>query len=414
MNEMRLSQKQLYEILNHVADLALVIDQNGRYLEIFTSREDLLYRPASELIGKEFDEVLPEDKATQFKAVVREAIEQNRPISLDYELQTLGAMHWFCGTVCPLPSWQDGRPAVVLFALDITERKNREARYTLENERMKQAQREAEKALREQEILAMRSDRLRSMGEMAACMAHELNQPLSGIRGFAENVLISVQNGWEVTHEELIHKMNRIIQQTERMSNLINHVHDFSSDAERPVSMIVKASEVVKMALTMVSARFRAHSIDLKAFYQDEESVIRANPYSLEEVLLNILSNAYDALQEKAKTDYGSSKIVEVVVKRQLSDNDEDADNVVIEVRDTGVGMAPEQLQRAFEPFFTTKGPDRGAGLGLAVAKRTMDSLSGRLELLSKIGEGTTARLTFPRFSSTTQHNHDADSAEES
>lgn len=412
MSESRLNQEQLYEILNHIADLALVVDRDGRYLEIFTSREDLLYRPASELIGKTFAEVLPEDKAVLFTKVVRQAIESNEPVSLDYELQTVTANHWFCGTVCPIQLWEDRPKVAVLFAVDITKRKLAEARYETENERMREAQRETEKALREQEVLAMRSDRLRSMGEMAACMAHELNQPLSGIRGFAENVLISIQNGWEVTQEELIHKMSRIVQQTERMSNLINHVHDFSNDAERPVSMVVKACEVVRMALTMVSARFRAHNIDLVAKYLDEDAVIRANPYSLEEVLLNILSNSYDALQEKDKAVPVAQKNVEVVVRSEPSDAPDGSSEVVIEIRDTGVGMLPENLARVFDPFFTTKGPDRGAGLGLAVAKRTMDRLSGRLELFSRVGEGTTARLTFPRFHSTSKRSHESLSEE--
>ena len=248
----------------------------------------------------------------------------------------------------------------------------------------------AEAELEAQRILAQRGDRLRSLGEMAAGIAHELNQPLVGVRGLAEHTLIGLERGWAVAEERVSQRLERIIEQADRMVHIIQHVRLFAREAGKAETKAVQVDEVVQSSQEMLGAQFRAHGLELSAQLGGELPLVRANPFSLEEVLLNLLSNARDAVEERMHQE--EDGFAPQVVTRTGADDG----RVWIEVEDNGTGIPAEIVDKVFDPFFTTKDPDKGTGLGLAIARSILEEFDGELAIRSTPGQGTTVSLLLP------------------
>ncbi len=265
---------------------------------------------------------------------------------------------------------------------DVTERKEDEDRRTVEKE------------LDKQRVLSMRSDRLRSLGEMAAGIAHELNQPLVGVRGMAEHLLLSIVRGWELTEEKIQERAEAIIEQADRMVHIIEHIRMFARESGSPELRPVHVNNVVKSSMDMLGTQFRSRGVELKCELAEDLPVVSANPFSLEEVLINLLINARDALEEKAKTDPES--VPSQILLRTLLDQADPEKYVKIEVVDSGVGITDDVLDKAFDPFFTTKEPDKGTGLGLSISKSIVEDFGGTIDIQSTPGLGTTVTISLP------------------
>ena len=254
-----------------------------------------------------------------------------------------------------------------------------------------EAQKVAERELEEQRTLSMRSDRLRSLGEMSAGIAHELNQPLMGVRGLAEHIMLAIDRGWDMPPKTLKERASKIVEQADRMTHIIEHIRLFSREAGNPECQPVNVNQVIESAIEMLSAQFRSHGLNLTSDLTPSLPQVSANPFSLEEVLLNLMTNARDAIDDKNKkgqADYNAE-----VVIRTFSINNT---HVGIEVQDSGLGIPAEIISRVFDPFFTTKDPDKGTGLGLAISKSIIESFDGTLSIKSNTNIGTTLSIVLP------------------
>lgn len=251
-----------------------------------------------------------------------------------------------------------------------------------------------EAELEAQRLLSLRADRLRSLGQIAAGIAHELNQPLVGVRGLAEHVLIGMDRGWNVSEEKLREKLSLIIEQADRMSHIIKRVRRFTGDAGEPENRLVQVNDVVEGALSMLESQLRARGIAVECKLTAAMPVVRVNPMSLEEVVLNLMLNAADALTETTGQPVDSTA-PRILVHTQMS-RDEGGECVQIQVIDDGAGISEDQLARVFEPFFTTKGPDRGTGLGLAICKFIVEQVGGTIGIESSVARGTTVTVSLP------------------
>ncbi|MBT5828574.1 MAG: HAMP domain-containing protein [Candidatus Latescibacteria bacterium] len=261
-----------------------------------------------------------------------------------------------------------------------------------ERTQAEEARNQAETELEAQRTRMMHSDRLRSLGEMAAGIAHELNQPLVGVRGFAEHILIGQELKWELKPEALTERMNNIIEQADRMVHIIQHVRLFAREAGKPTTESVQINDTILSSLDMIGAQFNSHGIRLQTDLADQLPTITANPYSLEEVILNLLNNARDAIEvfkESAPTTY----VPKVSIETNVSP--ENPNKVLIEISDNGGGISKDVVQKIFDPFFTTKDPDRGTGLGLSISKSIIEEFEGALSVTSENGQ-THMKITLP------------------
>ena len=290
---------------------------------------------------------------------------------------------WLAVTADPVRDEADEFAGMVYTMSDVTE--------ILESEEAREA---AERELAGQRVLSIAADRLRTLGEMAAAIAHELNQPLSGARGLAEHLLIGMDRGWDIPPEKQRGRLALIMEQADRMSHIIERVRTFAREAGKLAVSPVQLNDVVREALGMVGEHFRARGITLGCELADALPPVPANAFSLEEVVLNLLTNARDAAMEKIEAGAGPPPALILVRTSCRSCGGRDCG--VIQVIDGGVGIPPEILPKVFEPFFTTKPPNRGTGIGLAVCKHFVEQFGGTIGIESEPGRGTTVTIAIP------------------
>jgi signal transduction histidine kinase len=229
------------------------------------------------------------------------------------------------------------------------------------------------------------ADRLASLGELAASIAHEINNPLA---------IISESAGWlrtridrkDLSEEELRTTVNRALEKIEnavdRAARISRNFLSFSRAPDavlREVDLGDLAAEVRELNLRSAAAANIEISVDQGEAF---ENTVATDPFQLRQVLLNLVTNALHAV--------GRDGRVEIVVTS-------DPTHSTIEVIDNGPGIAPEHLERIFEPFFTTKNEGRGTGLGLAVSRGIVEKLGGRLEVENRRGNGCTFRVVLPK-----------------
>jgi len=235
-------------------------------------------------------------------------------------------------------------------------------------------------------ISRMQQHRLKGLADMAGGMAHEINQPLGGIRGFAEGILIGLEEGWDISQAEIKAKMRRIIAEADRIDDLIQSVRGFADERARLDMVTVEVMTAVRAAVRLMGTRLQAAGIDLEISAQGGRARVRANPFGIQEVVQILLSNAGDACIARAGTGRGRISIV-------VDGGVLPSDPVSVRVSDNGIGMDAPTLAKAGEPFFTTKVPDRGVGLGLATARGVLTQCSGQLDIASQPGTGTTVTV---------------------
>jgi PAS domain S-box-containing protein len=260
---------------------------------------------------------------------------------------------------------------VLALARDISDRKEAE-----------EAKRRAEEQLETQRSLSVRADRLRSLGEMAA------------VRGLAEHVLIGMAKGWDLSPDKVRDRLSGIVDQADRMTHIIEHVRMFAREADAPTVESVQVNEVVRSAVEMLAAQFKTRGLGIDFDLAEDLPPVEANAYSLEEVVLNLMSNARDAMEE-APGD-GDRSEPRLRLRTRLVGEERDGQSVTIEVQDNGAGIREDILDKVFDPFFTTKDPDKGTGLGLAICKSIVEGVGGRVHIQSNPGQGTTLTIFLP------------------
>ena len=220
------------------------------------------------------------------------------------------------------------------------------------------------------------------VGRLAAGIAHELNNPITGIMGLSELILEGLKE--DLNKKQLEEDIRKIYSATDRCSTIIQRLSKFVSEMKEPKGP-VDVNQAVRQSIDLIERDFERASIDLKLVLHPDLPAIFGNNSLIMEVLLDLLTNAIDAMPE------GGRLTVATASKNGW---------VQIAVADTGMGIAREDLGRIFDPFFTTKQTGRGAGLGLAIAKRVVEEHGGRIEVESSPGEGTIFRLSFPPYRS--------------
>ena len=241
------------------------------------------------------------------------------------------------------------------------------------------------RADREKEALnrqLLASSRMAAIGEMAAGVAHEINNPL-GIIETLKTWILDLVTEKGVAPEDLPEVMDsaqKIGDQVDRCRRITHDLLKFSRKVEAE-QVVTDLNALIGEMVQMVQHRAKAENIEFALDLQPIPSFI-TSPSKLQQIALNLLNNAVDAMERKGGT-------ISIRTRRSGS-------SVTVDFKDTGCGIAPENLARIFEPFFTTKPVGRGTGLGLAVCYGLAQHMGGSLEVQSKVGSGTTFTLTLP------------------
>jgi len=271
----------------------------------------------------------------------------------------------------------DKENACLAFLSDISPRKKaEEALNRLNKELEERVKQEVEKVKQQQQLLVQKS-KLEYIGELSAGLSHEVNQPLGGISMGLENILARMSEG-KLDEEYIRKKFEVLFLDVERINQIIQHVRIFSRDQQEALKEDVNVINVLNNALSLVKMQMKDHQIDVQLDFQDDHLVVTGNPYRLEQVFLNLLSNARYAVEEREKLDKNTDyqKVISIHCRRVNS-------SCEIKVRDNGIGIAPKNLDKIFDPFFTTKDEERGTGLGLSISYGIVKEFGGNIRVMS-------------------------------
>ncbi|MEK6794812.1 MAG: ATP-binding protein [Spirochaetota bacterium] len=256
----------------------------------------------------------------------------------------------------------------------------------------------AEQMRRQHEQMLIQSDKLMSLGEMAAGLAHEINQPLTVISLASANA----EYGADDRHPDLPRVREKLIavrHAVARIRTLIDHVRAFSRDEElRGTTFSVH--EAIENARALFSAQYREHEIDVSTDLGCTVPTAMGNSFRFEQVIINLLSNAKYAIDEKrASADAAYRGTIQIRTG-------ETKNHIYAEMNDNGCGMSAAVLGRIFEPFFTTKPVSRGTGLGLSICYAIIRDMNGEITATSEVGAGTTFIIILPKQGAEAVHGY--------
>ena len=236
----------------------------------------------------------------------------------------------------------------------------------------------------------MHADRLASLGQLAAGISHEINQPLSCISMSAEILLDQLEKG-RLDLDFLKSELKDILHQTSRIVRIIQNIKTFTRDIPKKVVQKLDVNQVMDAALSLTKRQLVKAGIELKLELAKDLPPLLGDMHRLEQVFVNLLLNAQDALEEKEKkySDWKGPK--QIKISSYLEDS-----HIVVEVWDNGVGIPKSEIPKIFDPFYTTKEVGRGTGLGLSIAHGIVSDMQGKIECESEVGQWTRFRLIFP------------------
>jgi two-component system NtrC family sensor kinase len=226
----------------------------------------------------------------------------------------------------------------------------------------------------------MQAGKLAAIGQLAAGVAHEINNPLTVINANAEMLQMSIE-----PTDDNYESVELIAQAGQRAANVVRGLLDFARQTEYAFEA-ANVNDSIRRALSLVTYQFNATNIDIVATLEKDLPGVEGSWEHLQSVWLNLLLNARDAIQEKS-----GERRFEIITRYEPGEKE-----VLVVVHDTGRGMTPDELAHIFEPFYTTKAPGEGTGLGLATCHRIVEQHNGEINVTSTAGEGTTFVVRLP------------------
>ncbi len=340
-------------IIESISAGVLSIDLEGRIGSWNSALEKLYGLARSEAVGKRLDEILPPELLVELPT--RPDAAESRSL-YKFRLMSPGGREMVANiSATPLVD-QDGKVIgrLVIFN-DLTER------VSLEDQ-------------------LVQAEKLSSIGLLAAGVAHEVNTPLAVIA--SQGQMLLRQLGPE---DAQARTLERIVKQAFRASDIVNSLLKFSRVSGSEFTEL-DINKVIQETLALFEPMLKASKVSLNLQLDPDLPYVRGNSGKLQQVFMNLLVNARDAMPKGGE--------LTVATERENG-------SVRVEVCDTGVGIAPDHLGKIFDPFFTTKAKSRGTGLGLAVSYGIIREHSGNVEVESHPGQGSTFRLEFPALRKT-------------
>jgi C4-dicarboxylate-specific signal transduction histidine kinase len=238
-----------------------------------------------------------------------------------------------------------------------------------------------EQELRDKQEQLVQAGKLATLGELTTGVAHELNNPLNNIGLFIGNVADQLRLG-HVETDQLLAELDKALEQVRKATSIISHLRTFGRAA--PVSVeSVDVDEVVERSLSLMQEQLRLRAIEVELDLCPDELIVLGNSIQLEQVFINLLTNARDALEDSER------KVIRIQSSR-------DENWIRIVFADTGPGIGPEVEQRIFDPFFTTKEVGTGTGLGLSITYSIVKEHGGEITVSRSPEGGASFRLELP------------------
>lgn len=346
----------LARLLNNANVPILVIDRHRRVQVASQALLDLLGRAREELVGNDFLQLVPEGERGHLLPAVVGAL---RGRALDaFEIGLIRADGGVARTSTNLVSIlspQGDVDGVIAIGRDLTE-------------------------LHDLESQVVQAEKLATLGQLAAGVVHELNNPLTSISVYAEYLFKKGQR--EESPPDDVEKLRRIVQAADRILRFTRDLVTYARPStETPQALDVEM--VMEQCLVFCEHVIRDHGTSVERAFE-AGLTIRGVRGQLHQIFINLITNACHAMPD------GAGRLL---LRTETND-----DGVAISVTDNGAGIPTDQQESIFEPFFSTKGEGKGTGLGLSIVRKIVQQHSGTIEVRSVLGEGTTFRVWLPKF----------------
>ncbi len=354
-------------IIQSIGSGLITLDLNRRITSFNNSAEEILGYKAEEVVGKALDEVFPAEDCQRLLP----NLEQQHQSLLNREMQLTrknGERVYIGFTVTPRIDINNQRVGTIISFRDISQIKQMQA-----------------------EVLRM--DRLASMGVLASGIAHEIRNPLAGIKTIAQTLEEEIPE--DDPRREYI---TRIVRQVNRMDDLLRMIFSYAKPRQ-PQKKYHRLQEIVQEVLGLVGNRLKEQEVRFEEFYHPELPLVFVDFYQIQQVILNLFLNSLDAMPEGGTLKfeaYPEVTRIEPVDRRgrPFPVKNETSLYALVKISDTGCGIKAEDLPSIFNPFFTTK--PQGSGLGLSIVYRIITEHEGDIKVESTAGKGTTFKLLLP------------------
>jgi PAS domain S-box-containing protein len=360
------SERELKAIMNSCSEVIFLVDRKGT---ILTCNEGLGIRlgmdPES-LPGKNIADILPPEVVKRRKRKIDAVFSTGEPVRFEDERSG----HYIINSIYPIVSASGEITSAAVFGLEITER-----------------------VMAERKLI--HAGRMAGLGELASGIAHEINQPLNTISMIVDNLVSEVARKENIEEGYLRNKSEKIFANITRMRNIIDHIRAFSRNQDDDIVCGFDINSSIRNAVSMISEQFNHLGIQLNLDLDSTLPETTGNTYKFEQVVLNLLANAKDAVLEKSnKVTKSQSHKVNVRFEMMVGIRSYQKDqNIVVEVSDNGIGISNENLDRIMLPFYTTKESGKGTGLGLSISYQIINEMNGTLEITSNMLQGTTIKI---------------------
>jgi PAS domain S-box-containing protein len=341
-----------------VQDPALIVSEQGTILDVNPALVSAARRPREEIISRGVCEILHGGRRPGAICPLEVLLAQQK--SRIFETELRGLRGNFLLTVSPLRQDDGTTGAALLLARDLTEEQQMKAE-------------------------AVRAAQLASVGELAAGVAHEINNPINGIINYAQ-ILIDAN---QITDPS--HFLHNIIKEGRRIAGITKNLLDFSRKREESPEP-VDLPELIRRCIELIQHQYLIDGIAIAQDYADDLPPAFCNPQHLQQVLLNVFSNARYALNERYPTHHTDKRIAITARPSELGGQPA----VHINVTDYGTGIEHDLMERVMDPFFSTKSRGEGTGLGLSISHSLISDNKGHLRIKSEWGKWTTIVIDLP------------------
>jgi PAS domain S-box-containing protein len=350
--------RQFQDVLDHSSSLITLKDPGGRYMLVNRSFEELAGRENAAVLGAMDRDIFGPELAGLLQEEGRRVLDMGRPTSGELVLPLSDGPHTFAVTSFPLLDAEGGVRAVCTIATDITDRKRLEAD-------------------------ALRAAQLASLGELAAGVAHEINNPITGIINYAQVLADTGQCDQELP--------GLIMREGQRIASIVSSLLNYAKQQTEAFGP-VEPGTVVAEALSLTAAKMEKEGIRCEVDLDHNLPLLHARCSELQQVLVNLINNSRHSLNEKYP-DPTPDKLLGIAVRPETRNG---VTGVRLEVYDQGMGIRPEIRDKLFDPFFTTKPRTQGTGLGLSVSHRIVENHGGAIRFESEPGRYTRAVVFLP------------------
>ncbi|MGM3306156.1 PAS domain-containing sensor histidine kinase [Anabaena sp. WFMT] len=403
------SQIELLALFNAIHDVILVLNAEGRYLKIAPSSAPSLYKPPAEMVGKTMHEVLPHAFADNFLNCIQQTLGTKKTVKIEYSLPISDQVVWFEASIAAM-----GEDKVVVVARDISDRKR------LEDQLRQQAQ-DLEQTLQELKLTQtqmIHSEKMSSLGQLVAGVAHEINNPVNFIHGNLNPLQEYIQDLLRLTElyqkyglsnqpeiqelieeidleyikEDLPKTLNSMTVGTQRIRQIVLSLRTFSRIDEAEFKE-VDIHEGINSTLMIL--KHRLQDIEVITDY-GKLPLLECYAGEMNQVFINVLVNAIDAIEQR-KLQQRVAQIYDNIGKIKVQTRVVDSQWIKISIIDNGIGMNDDIQKQIMNPFFTTKPIGKGTGLGMSISYQIItERHGGKFECYSNPEKGTEFIIQIP------------------